>query len=82
MQLTQAFTKFFPQLSIACDLVLEPRRFASNLKRALRVKSRAKEDIVKGIVGSGDGRSMKKILYMRPHHVVIPMILTQPIWID
>jgi len=53
-----------------------------NLNRVLRAKSQAKEDMVKGIVDSGDGRLMKKKLYMRPHHVAIPMILTQPHWIN
>jgi len=38
--------------------------------------------MVNEMVDSGDGRLMKKRLYMRPHHVVIPTILTQPIWID
>jgi len=34
------------------------------------------EDMVGWIIDSGDERSMKKILYMRPHHVAIPTILT------
>ena len=60
MQLTQAFTKSFPQLSITCDSVLGPRMLTLNLNRALRAKSQAKEDMVKGIVDSGDGKLMKK----------------------
>jgi len=54
MRLTQAFTKSFPQLSITYDLVLGPRRFTSNLNKALRVKLQAIEDMVKGIINSGD----------------------------
>jgi len=81
VRLTQAFITLLPQLSMICGSVSDPGMVASSLRRVERAKSRAKEEdiVLAGWVRCG---LMKKRLYMRPHHVAIPTIPTQPIWID
>jgi len=70
-RLTQAFITLLPQLSIIWGLVSDPGIVAFSLRSVERAKSCAKEEdiVLEEWVRCG---SMKKRLYMRPHHVVIP----------